>query len=388
MELKTFDTILTEICDSFDELISPKKIARTNTNIIYLILKATAKGFEVINNICVVLSNKFDPLNCSDKDLVSTAKLVGTQIRAGAVSGLSISVYNSKNLPLELPQGTYKYTFSEDVSFSFTLDTGVVIKAESSVSFTALSDKIGAYPVTQQSEIQATSDDADIPSEFIFSCADNQPLLGYPPESILEFRQRLNTDTERQDVVNELKEKLLALPYVYDCTLAFNQTESDMTVGNFTVKPYYLLIVISTAKYTNEIADIVAKSAIYPTVKVDGESHEVEHINDVFASGSYKVYLNDFVKKSFSINLNVLIDSTYNSSNNVRSKIESALMNVFNTNAYRATITAEDVFNEISKLELAGVKVLGVTFEVDSATLSYISFNKTEFPNLTNVGGI
>ena len=63
-------------------------------------------------------------------------------------------------------------------------------------------------------------------------------------------------------------------------------------------------------------------------------------------------------------------------------------MNVFNTNTYRATITAEDVFNEISKLELAGVKVLGVTFEVDSATLSYISFNKTEFPNLTNVGGI
>ena len=95
MELKTFDTILTEICDSFDELISPKKIARTNTNIIYLILKATAKGFEVINNICVVLSNKFDPLNCSDKDLVSTAKLVGTQIRAEAVSGLSIAVYNT-----------------------------------------------------------------------------------------------------------------------------------------------------------------------------------------------------------------------------------------------------------------------------------------------------
>ena len=63
-------------------------------------------------------------------------------------------------------------------------------------------------------------------------------------------------------------------------------------------------------------------------------------------------------------------------------------MNVFNTNTYRATITAEDVFNEISKLELAGVKVLGVTFEVDSATLSYISFNKTELPNLTNVGGI
>ena len=31
MELKTFDTILAELCDSFDTLISPKKIARSNT---------------------------------------------------------------------------------------------------------------------------------------------------------------------------------------------------------------------------------------------------------------------------------------------------------------------------------------------------------------------
>ena len=62
MELKTFDTILTTICDSFDSLISPRTIARTNTNIIYLIFKAVAKGYEIINNVCVVLSNKFDPL--------------------------------------------------------------------------------------------------------------------------------------------------------------------------------------------------------------------------------------------------------------------------------------------------------------------------------------
>lgn len=388
MEIKTFDTILTEICDYFDILIAPKTIARTNTNIIYLILKGISKGWEVINNVCVVLNNKFDPLNCSDEDLVSVAKLVGTQRRTGAVTGLSISVYNSKNLPLELLQGTYKYILSEDVSFSFTLDTNLLINTESSVSFIALSDKIGVYPVTQQSKIQVVSEDVDIPSEFIFSCTDNLPLLGHYPESTLEFRQRINTDTERQDIINELKEKLLSLPYVYDCTLTFNQTESDISVGNFSVKPYHLLIVISTAKYTNEIADIIAKNAIYPTVKVEGESHEVEYINEVFASGRYKVYLNDFVKKSFSINLNVLIDSVHNSSNIVRSKIESSLMNAFNSNVYRATITAEDVFDEISKLELAGVKVLGVTFEVDSSTLNYVDFNKTELPNLINVGGI
>ena len=30
MEIKTFDTILTGLCDSFDSLISPRSIARTN----------------------------------------------------------------------------------------------------------------------------------------------------------------------------------------------------------------------------------------------------------------------------------------------------------------------------------------------------------------------
>ena len=79
MELKTFDTILTTICDSFDSLISPRTIARTNTNIIYLIFKAVAKGYEIINNVCVVLSNKFDPLYCSDEDLTSSASIVGTE---------------------------------------------------------------------------------------------------------------------------------------------------------------------------------------------------------------------------------------------------------------------------------------------------------------------
>ena len=111
-------------------------------------------------------------------------------------------------------------------------------------------------------------------------------------------------------------------------------------------------------------------------------------LDDAFASGSYKVYLNDFKAKDFIININAQIDSTYNTSNNVKSKIESALMNVFNANVYRANITAEDVFNEINKLNLSGVKVLGVSFEVDATNLDYVTFNKTELPNLTNVGGI
>lgn len=388
MELKTFDTILTELCDYFDTLISPKAISRSNSNIIYLLIKASAKGFEIINNVCVMLNNKFNPATCSEDDLVSTGKIVGTKMRKGAVSGLKISVYNSAIQPTALPAGTYTYSFDSDINFSFTLTEDITINAESTASFIALSNEIGSYRVTQQNDIDITSEDVTIPSVFSFSCVDNLSLLGYDDETALEFRKRVLEDTERQDIINELKEKILELPYVYDCTLSFNRSESDMVIGDFTVKPYHLLIVISTAKYTDELAEIVASNAIYPTVNVEGESHVVEYKNDVFADGSYKVYLNDFVKKDFSITFDIQIDSTYNSSSNVKSKIESALMNVFNSNTYRQSITAEDVFTEVNKLELAGVRLLGVTFNVDSSDVSYISFNKTELPNLTSIGGI
>ena len=109
MEIKTFDTILTNMCDEFDALIAPRKISRSNTNIIYLMFKAISKGFEVINNICVVLSNKFDPANCSSEDLVSVASLVGTERRAGSASGLRITISNPSNDSKVVNAGVYTY---------------------------------------------------------------------------------------------------------------------------------------------------------------------------------------------------------------------------------------------------------------------------------------
>ena len=47
MQLLTFNEILTKLCDDFDELISPRMMARSNTNIVYLLFKAIAKGYEI-----------------------------------------------------------------------------------------------------------------------------------------------------------------------------------------------------------------------------------------------------------------------------------------------------------------------------------------------------
>lgn len=386
MELKTFDTILTEICDYFDSLISPKSIQRSNTNIIYLIFKALAKGWEIINNVCVVLNNKFNPVLCSEEDLVSLGKIVGTKQRAGSVSGLQILAYNKDILPAVLLAGDYTYSFSSDIIFNFHVDVDTEIPAESSVSFVALSEEIGSYPVTAQTEIKVTSEEA-IPATIIFSCTENSSLLGHEEETILEFRKRISTDVNRQDTVNELKEKLLALPYVFDCSVIFNQSEVPATVSDFTIPPYYLLIIISTAKYTDEIAEIVAENTIYPTVQTN-DSHEVRYTSDVFASGYYPVYLNDFTKKNFSVVLTANVDSSYASSAVLSSKITLALMSKFNTNVHRDLITTEDIFLAIESLELAGFTLLSVAFEVDNTLVNYINFSRTELPNITSVGGI
>lgn len=386
MELKTFDTILTEICDYFDSLILPKSIQRSNTNIIYLIFKALAKGWEIINNVCVVLNNKFNPVLCSEEDLVSLGKIVGTKQRAGSVSGLQILAYNKDILPAVLLAGDYTYSFSSDIIFNFHVDVDTEIPAESSVSFVALSEEIGSYPVTAQTEIKITSEEA-IPASVVFSCTENSSLLGHEEETILEFRKRINTDVNRQDTVNELKEKLLALPYVFDCSLVFNQSEVPATISDYTIPPYYLLIVISTAKYTDEIAKIVAENTIYPTVQTN-DSHEVRYTSDVFASGYYPVYLNDFTKKDFSVVLTANVDSSYASSTVLSSKITLALMSKFNTNVHRDLITTEDIFLAIESLGLAGFTLLSVAFEVDNTLVNFINFSRTELPNITSVGGI
>lgn len=386
MEIKTFDTILTEICDYFDSLISPKRIQRSNTNIIYLIFKALAKGWEIINNTCVELNNKFNPVFCSEEDLVSLGKIVGTKQRTGAVSGLQILVYNRNILPAVLLAGDYTYSFSSDITFNFHVNEDTEIPAESSVSFIALSEDTGSYPVTAQTEIKVTSEKV-IPDTITFACTENTSLLGHKEETILEFRKRINTDVNRQDTVNELKEKLLALPYVFDCSLIFNQSELPATISGYTIPPYYLLITISTAKYTDEIAEIVAENTIYPTVKTP-DSHEVRYTSDVFASGYYPVYLNDFTKKDFSVILTANVDSSYASSKILSSKITLALMSKFNTNVHRDLITTEDIFLTIKNLELTGFTLYSVAFEVGNTLVNYINFSRTELPNIISVGGI
>ena len=200
MQIITYNEALTQICDWFDSVITPRTIARTNTNIIYLIFKAFAKAWEVINNTCVVLNNKFDPVNCTDSDLESIAFLVGTERIGGSSSGLLVTIVNNASEAVYLPAGTYTYALDEDTSFSATFTAEKLVERESSIQITFLSADKGSFPVTSQQDISLTAvdlngDEIMIPDTFSFANADNSQLLGYTDETDLEFRKRMRTPT-------------------------------------------------------------------------------------------------------------------------------------------------------------------------------------------------
>lgn len=390
MQIITYNEALTQICDWFDSVITPRTIARTNTNIIYLIFKAFAKAWEVINNTCVVLNNKFDPANCTDFDLESIAFLVGTERIRGSSSGLLVTVVNNASEAMYLPAGTYTYALDEDTSFSATFTADKLVESESSIQITFLSANKGSFPVTSQQDISLTAVDLNgnnitIPDTFSFANTDNSQLLGYTDETDLEFRKRIIEDTSRQDVITEIKNKIKSLPYVFDCDIKFNDNPVEQTYDGYVIPPYYMLLMVS-GDIKDEIAEIVASKGVYPTVQTDVNSYAI-YQNDVFADGQYKVWITPYRKYDFSVDVAFYADENFISSTQAEEIIRKGLFNAINGNRHIDVITENDIFGYINALNITGVKVLGVDINdpSESTNKNYITFQKTRIPNLTSV---
>ena len=306
MEIKTFDTILTEMCDWYDTLIAPRTISRSNTNIIYLMFKAVAKGYEVIHNVCVALSNKFDPAKCSVEDLDSIASLVGTERLKGSATGLHVLVSNTKDTALTLPAGTYIYKQSDDVSFSFEVLSDTEVAPQSYVTFIAMSDSIGRYPVTAQSDLPIETEET-VPDGIAFSCTANDNLLGKLPETNLEFRKRILEGYTGQDTMVELEYKLRNLPYLFDCRVRFNNTTNEQIYDGITVPPFTAVIFFS-GEAKNEIAEVIADKMLFPTVQTE-DAVTVTYYNDTLYT--YTDQLSPKIKVSIPANQFVVGEKAY-----------------------------------------------------------------------------
>lgn len=390
MQIITYNEALTQICDWFDSVIAPRTIARTNMNIIYLIFKPFAKAWEVINNTCVALNDKFDPANCTDSDLESISFLVGTERIGGSSSGLLVTIVNNAREAVYLPAGTYTYALDEDTSFSTTFTADKLVESESSIQITFLSADKGSFPVTSQQDISLTAvdlngDEITIPDTFSFANADNAQLLGYTDETDLEFRKRIIEDTDRQDVITEIKNKIKSLPYVFDCDIKFNDNPIEQSYDSYVIPPYYMLLMVS-GDIKDEIAEIVASKGVYPTVQTDANSYAI-YQNDVFADGQYKVWITPYRKYDFSVDVAFYADENFISSTQAEEKIRKGLFNAINGNRHIDVITENDIFDYINALNITGVKVLGVNINDPSGSTNknYITFQKTRIPNLTAV---
>lgn len=382
MEIKTFDTILTGMCDDFDSLISPKKLYRSNTNVIYLIFKAIAKGYEVINNVCVALNGKFDPMRCEDEDLDSSASLVGTERYEGSASGLRIIITNNSETDVALLAGIYQYDFDDDTTFEFEVLSTVTISAGSYVTYIAMSTDIGIYAVTEQSSIEITSEQ-EISSYLTFSCSDNESLLGSYEETDLEFRKRIRYKTDRQDAFVELEDTIKNLPYIFDCTIKFNNTVSDVEYDGIMIPAFTALICYSGA-IRSELAEKVCSKIICPTVQTI-YSVGVAYENDTFVNGSHTVYFTPFQKTQYGVEIIYKINDTYANDYDTQATIRTALFNKFVSEVHSDYVKEDEIYDVIKDLGITGIELLGVNLKYNGNNVNYIEVPRTRIPELTEV---
>lgn len=383
MELKSFDTILTELCDSFDSLIAPKTISRSNSNVVYLVLKAIAKGYEVINNICVTLSNKFNPEFCSDEDLVSVAELVGTKRLSGSGSGLLITATNNSGENATLAEGTYTYTLDNDTVFEFEVQSDTVIPPNSNNSFIAMSTTSGSFPVTEQSKITLMLNNESFTTVLDFSCSNNSNLLGTEEESLIDFRKRILSDTTRQDSLVELQAELRNLPYLFDAKIYFNNTLDPVIYEGIEIPPYYMVVFYS-GEAKDEIAEIIAKHSIFPTLQT-ANSVELSYQSDVFVSGAYSVFIQPFFEEEYNADVTLHIDTTFVTPTSAQEKIRTALYLKLNQRIHRDYIKEADLYKIIENLNLAGVELLNVDLLQGGVAVPYIQVPFSRIPKLVNV---
>lgn len=382
MQIRTFNEILTYICDDFDNLISPRKISRSNTNIIYLMFKAVSKGLEVINNVCVVLSNKFDPAKCDVADLNSVASLVGTERLKGSASGLHIIATNNGEASATLLAGFYEYALDEDTKFIFEIIEDTVIEEGNYVTFIAMSENIGNYPVTAQSDIEVTSSNA-IPDDIVFSCTNNSSLLGTSPETDLEFRKRVLNKYDGQDSMVELETTLRNLPYLFDCRVKFNNTVVDEVYDGITIPPFTLIVFFSGSP-RSEIADIIANKIICPTVQTQ-DSIGVDYENEIFVGGKHTFYITPFGTTDFTVDIMYKIDEQYISEYDAKEKMRTALYQQFIPEVHKDYVREDDIYNVLEALNLAGVTILGVNLAVGGDEVDYVAVPVSRLPKLIDI---
>lgn len=382
----TLDEVQKKMGDAYDALVDPFRIFRDNANKLWLILQGIAAGFQLINDLVVALSLKFDPANSSDNDLHSTAKLVGTKFKLGKSSFVQINAVNTDSaLSHTLLAGEYQYTSTGGQVFRVTLGADTVVAASTTKTLVFKSDDKGAFSVTAISNASVSrSDLVQIDANFTFNTLNNGRYLGYQDETTLAFRQRILNDTTRQDAINELELELRNLPNILEATLIFNQTQTLATYDGIDIPPFFLLVVV-TGFPDITMAEAVIEFTPYLTVEVS-PTNVFNIVDEHFVGGVLPVYFTPHGQTNFTLEVTYRFDGNKIIQANAESAMLAVLMsNYANKSEYIKTITVGDFLNLINGLNLVSVQPLQVIMNAGAGPINYLDFLKTRLANLTGV---
>lgn len=382
---KSIDEILTLIADAYDALVAPKRIFRNNNNKLWLVFRAIGAGYSIIQDAALALRSRFDPATCTEEDLYSTAKLVGTAFKQGSGSLLRITITNTDSVNSKtLTAGAYNYISVSGEVFSFELILDLTLAPLATSMITAISQNKGAFPVSDIADITVTrSDFVAIDPAFGFSCAANSGSLGYLDESAWDFRQRILTDTSRQDAIKELELAIRNLANVFECDIVFNATASDATYDGITLTPFQMLIII-TGYPSTAIAETVVAHTIYHT-KMVNPAYVVNYVDSHYVGGSYPVYFMYHLQKDFTVSVSYRYDSTKIIQANAEAKMDAALNKYRNSSQHVDILTENDIYTLLQDLNLTSVKILNVDLLVSGSPVAYVEVPKTRMLNMTAV---
>lgn len=397
----SIDEILTELGDSFDADIAPRKITRSTANKIWLMLRAFSRGLYGLYQVVAALKYRFDPLYCTDEELESTMRLVGTKRQPGKTSLVTITIWNnhgteSKTLPVDM----YYYTSANGVLFSLLVFEPIVIPPNAFAKrdfYSSIGEEfaIGAFPVSANSDILVTNGSGDpIDEDLSFDCEDNINQLGREEETLFEARQRILTDNQRQEVLYLLEENLRSLPNIHECTILSNKgiepTPSpylqDDGVTPVPILPQTIFIIM-TGSPTDEFArQVLTLSPFLTTIPEGVEDYRVTTYNSpMYVGGSFPVYHVPHRIKNF----DVIIQYGFASSQIGQTEIEAALLRLllsFKANTrFKEIISVEDFSHALSSYQNPSVRILSITFDYDGEIVSYMQFDKTQIARLNNI---
>jgi hypothetical protein len=334
-------------------------------------------------NVALALRWRFDPQRCSEDDLLSAAKLLGTEFQQGSGSAVRITVTNTHTVETRtLAAGVYNYTSVSGMVFSFNLLLDAEFASGASNAITAVSREKGSYPVGDNASIKLfRSDSLDIDKAFKFSCAENSGSLGYPDEDALSFRKRVLGTANRQDHLKELELKIKSLPDIFECGLTFNPDRAPAEYDGVTLAPLELLVTI-TGTPSDKIAELVVKDTQYSTHMVD-PANVVYYHNDQYINGKYPVYFRYHAKANFALEIEYQYSSQKLKKIQVETEFNRLLSVYANAVAHTDLIKELDIYERLAAASLPDVTPLAVRILVDGQRLPYFNVPATRTPNIT-----